>query len=487
MKQAFVIGSGIAGIAASIRLKQKGYDVTVFEASSAVGGKLGVLKKQGFRWDTGPSLFTMPHLIEELFELCGEKLEDHFCFKKKEKICNYFWDDGTTFSAFAEEECFVNDLVESFGEDEKLVRAYLKKNKTKYELTEPVFLDQSLHVFGNYLKSKTVKAFLRSSSLDLFKSLNQLNSTSFKNYKTVQLFNRFATYNGSSPYKTPGIMSMIPSLEMNYGTYFPLKGMRSIVESLYELAKRQGVMFFLNEKVESIAHSNTVVNGIKTNKNFYKGDVVVSNMDVHYTYEELISSYSKPKRILNQENSSSALIFYWGINKVFPQLELHNVFFSNDYEREFSHLFDEKDLSDDLTVYLNISAKEKADDSPEGMENWFVMVNAPANYDQDWDSLISKAKKNILSKLNNCLGENIEELIVAEEILDPIRIDEQTKSYRGSLYGNSSNSKLAAFFRHPNFNGIKNLYFCGGSVHPGGGIPLSLKSAKIVSDLIPSC
>ena len=487
MKQAFIIGSGIAGLAASIRLKQKGYSVDVFEASNAIGGKLGALNKEGFRWDTGPSLFTMPHLIEELFKLCGEKIEDHFEYIRKERTCNYFWDDGTAFSAFAEQERFINDLAELFGEEEDLLRAYLKKNNSKYELTEPVFLNQSLHVWRNYLKPKTIKAFANSASLDLFKSLNELNSATFKNSKTVQLFNRFATYNGSSPYKTPGIMSMIPSLEMNYGTFFPTKGMRSIVESLFELAKRQGVEFHLNEKVERIENSNNVVNGITTRKCFYKGEVVVSNMDVHYTYKEMISTYSKPKRILNQEKSSSALIFYWGINKTFPQLDLHNVFFSNDYESEFKHLFDKKDLSDDLTVYINISSKEKPDDSPEGMENWFVMVNAPANFDQDWDSLISKAKKNILKKLNKCLGVNIEELIVAEEVLDPIKIDKQTMSYRGSLYGNSSNSKFAAFLRHPNFNGLKNLYFCGGSVHPGGGIPLSLKSAKIVSDLIPSC
>ncbi|MEQ8624723.1 MAG: 1-hydroxycarotenoid 3,4-desaturase CrtD [Vicingaceae bacterium] len=485
MKRALIIGSGIAGLAAAIRLKQKGYLVDVFEASSTVGGKIGTLEKDGFRWDTGPSLFTMPGLIKELFDLCDENLEDYFSYIQKETICNYFWEDGTSFSVHADEGQFINDLAVLLGEDKSLIKSYLARSKAKYKLTEPVFLNQSLHIWKNYFKPKTLKAFAKSTSLDLFKSLDELNKEYFKNSKSVQFFNRFATYNGSSPYKTSGIMSMIPSLEMNYGTYFPKKGMRSIVDSLYELAKRQGVEFHLNEKVQRIETTSNKVSGLKTVKDTYKAAIVVSNMDVHYVYEELLPEKRKPKRILNQEKSSSALIFYWGVKKSFQQLDLHNVFFSDNYEKEFESLFEKKEIFNDPTIYINISSKEKPDDAPEGMENWFVMVNAPANYGQNWSSLIAEAKSNILKKLERCLGENVGELIISEEILDPIKIDNETKSFRGSLYGNSSNSRYSAFFRHPNFNRIRNLYFCGGSVHPGGGIPLSLKSAKIVSDLIP--
>ena len=369
MKQALIIGSGIAGLATSIRLKKKGYTVDVFEASTTIGGKIGSLEKDGFRWDTGPSLFTMPGLVEALFDLCGEDLEDYFTYIRKETICNYFWDDGSSFSASADEDQFVDDLAELLDEDKGSIKSYLLKSREKYKLTEPVFLDQSLHVWKNYLKPQTLKAFLKSSSLDLFKSLNKLNAGYFKNDKTVQFFNRFATYNGSSPYQTSGIMSMIPSLEMNYGAYFPNKGMRSIVESIHELAIRQGVQFHLDEKVESIDSFSNIVSGIKTSKRAYRGDVVVSNMDVHYTYEELLPDKPKPTRTLNQEKSSSALIFYWGVKKSFKELDLHNVFFSNDYEKEFESLFKEKEIFNDPTIYINISSKEKSDDAPSGMEN----------------------------------------------------------------------------------------------------------------------
>ena len=485
MKKAIVIGSGIAGLSSALRIRKKGYQVDVFESSAKIGGKLDVIEKDGFRWDAGPSLFTMPHFVDELFDLFNENPKDYFNYIKKEVICNYFWEDGTVFSAKSNSDLFKKDLSEKFGENLKSLSNYLKSNRNKYELTAPVFLDQSLHIWKNYLNKKTLKALIKSPSLDLFNTLNKVNGKQFKNPKTIQLFNRFATYNGSSPYKTPGIMSMIPSLEMNYGTYFPNNGMRSIVDSLHELGLRHGIKYHLEEKVNSISELNNKANGIQTEKGFYKADIVVSNMDVYYTYKELLKNHEQPKKSLAQEKSSSALIFYWGISKEFPQLDLHNIFFSEDYKKEFEYLFDKKDLSEDLTVYIHVSSKDKNDDAPDKKENWFVMVNAPANYGQDWDKLKTKAKSLILKKLNHCLKTNIEELIETEEVLDPILIDTKTNSHRGSLYGTSSNSRYAAFLRHPNFNKIENLFFCGGSVHPGGGIPLCLKSAKIVSDLVP--
>ena len=179
------------------------------------------------------------------------------------------------------------------------------------------------------------------------------------------------------------------------------------------------------------------------------------------------------------------MIFYWGISKLFKSLDLHNILFSSDYKNEFNQIFNEKTVPDDPTVYINITSKYKADDAPKGHENWFVMINVPHNQNQDWKSLISIARKNIIHKINNHFEVDLEKLIVFEEYLDPIRIENKTGSYLGSLYGNSSNSKSSAFFRHANFSSkIKDLYFCGGSVHPGGGIPLALNSAKIIDEIV---
>ena len=152
----------------------------------------------------------------------------------------------------------------------------------------------------------------------------------------------------------------------------------------------------------------------------------------------------------------------------------------------FEHIFDKKSISSDPTIYINISSKEEGSDAPQGCENWFVMINAPGNYGQDWETLKKEVRQRIVKKINRILKVNIEEYIEAEEILEPMTIESRTYSHKGSLYGASSNSQFAAFLRHPNFSKqLKNLYFCGGSVHPGGGIPLCLLSAKIVSNLIP--
>lgn len=174
------------------------------------------------------------------------------------------------------------------------------------------------------------------------------------------------------------------------------------------------------------------------------------------------------------------------MNREFKELELHNIFFSNNYKAEFNSLFNTKQLYNDPTVYINITSKCEANiQAPAGKENWFVMINVPANVGQNWEVYKQQAKDNIIQKLNRILQTNIEPFIEEEEILDPVLIESKTASYMGSLYGTSSNSKMAAFLRHPNFtNAIKGLYFVGGSVHPGGGIPLCLKSAKIMSELV---
>jgi phytoene dehydrogenase-like protein len=188
---------------------------------------------------------------------------------------------------------------------------------------------------------------------------------------------------------------------------------------------------------------------------------------------------------LKRERSSSALIFYWGIAKEFPELHLHNIFFSKDYPEEFKHLFELKKMFEDPTIYINITSKMEPEQAPPGKENWFVMLNAPAGSERFTKELIQQSRLNILSKLNRMMGVDLEPLIETEETLTPGDIEARTDSYMGSLYGTSSNSKWAAFLRHPNFSsGIQGLFFTGGSVHPGGGIPLCMKSAKIVSELI---
>ncbi len=484
-KEVAIIGAGIAGIASSIRLRMLGHHVRVFESNKYPGGKLTAFEENGYRFDMGPSLFTMPHMIEELFELTKKPIEKYFSYIKKENICSYFFEDGTFFLAPGDKEEFIEKATKTFDVSENKLRYYLARNKKKYDLTASLFLEKSLHKKETYLSSDAIKALFNFNKLDIQDSLSSLNEKTFKDQRLVQFYNRFATYNGSSPYRTPGIMSMIPHLEQHYGTYFPKGGMHQITLSLFSLAKDIGVEFNFNSPVNKIETQRGEITGIRVNKKLIDADIVVSNADVVSTYRRLLSHYPAPEKVLSQERSSSALIFYWGIQKEFPKLDLHNIFFSKDYQEEFDYIFNKKMIHEDPTIYINISSKEEPGDSPEGCENWFTMINVPNNSGQDWDSMINKARENILKKLSRLLHHDIVKLIKYEAILDPRDIESKTQSFQGALYGAASNNKFSAFLRHPNFkNSIKNLYFCGGSVHPGGGIPLCLLSGKIVAELI---
>lgn len=486
-QKAVIIGAGVAGIATAIRLAVKGYKVEVYEANSYPGGKLSEIEQGGYRFDAGPSLFTMPQYVDELFALAGKNPADYFSYQKLDIVCKYFYEDGTRLSAYADTKQFAEEIETQTGEPAASVVKHLANSRDIYSITNHVFLERSLHRLKTYLRWDTLRSIFRFPQIDPFRTMHKANASGFKDNRVVQFFDRYATYNGSDPYQAPATLNVIPHLEHHFGAYFPDGGMYSITQSLVKLAREMGVKFHYNYKVDEIVVINNKAKGIRTKGEIFLADVVISNMDVWFTYNCLLSKHPQlhPKKILNQERSSSALIFYWGIKKQFPELDLHNIFFSANYKTEFEHIWKQQGIYHDPTVYLNISSKLKPDDAPEGSENWFVMINVPANNGQDWTQLIANARKNIIAKLSRLLGENVSSLIVNESVLDPRSIESKTSSYKGSIYGTSSNNQFAAFLRHANQSSkVEGLYFCGGSVHPGGGIPLCLLSAKIVSEVI---
>jgi phytoene desaturase len=485
LKKAIIIGSGIGGLATALRLKAQGLDVVVFENNSYPGGKLSSFNLGQYRFDAGPSLLTMPHYIDELFELFNENPKDYFNYKRKDISCKYFWEDKTVLNAYSDKNKFINEINKVLKVDKNIITKYLLKAKKKYDLTKNIFLEQSLHKIKTYLSSDLIKGIFNLYIFQINKTLDTVNQDELKEPHLVQLFNRFATYNGSSPFKTPGMMTLIQHLEQEYGTFVSEKGMINISKSIFDLAKRNGVKFQFNKLVNEIVVKNNKVVGVKVNNTVIESDFVVSNMDIVPTYKKLLKKSYQPKKVLNQERSSSALIFYWGIKKTFKNLELHNIFFSNNYKKEFDSIFELGTISDDPTVYINITSKDVVSDAPKESENWFVMINSPNDTGQDWNEIIKTVRKNTINKINRTLNIDIESFIEFEKVFSPKTIEKNTQSYLGSLYGSSSNNKMSAFLRHPNFSKhIQNLYFCGGSVHPGGGIPLCLLSAKIVSELI---
>jgi phytoene desaturase len=487
----------------------------VLEASPYPGGKLAEFTLEGgYRFDAGPSLFTMPEQVEALFELAGKGIEDYFQYQKLDVVCKYFYEDGTRIRAFSEPDAFAREVEEQTGEPEAHVLKALKKSHKIWDITHHVFLERSLHKLGTYLRPATLKSIALLPAIDPFRSMAKANQGHFADPRVVQLFNRYATYNGSDPYQAPATLNVIPHLEFNRGAYLPEGGLVAIPRALYSLAQDLGVNFHFGKKADRILlHDETAkVKGVQfhtidendafagltgkspgvfdqdkaSESQTLEADLVVSNMDVMPTYRKLLPEQAAPEKVLKQPRSSSALIFYWGINTSLPALDLHNIFFTEDYKAEFDHIWKQKSLYHDPTIYVFASNKLLPEDAPEGCENWFVMINVPAHDgSQDWDRLIPETRKNIIEKLERILGEDIASHIEAEAILDPRGIQSRTASFQGALYGSSSNNLWAAFLRHPNFSRkIKGLYFCGGSVHPGGGIPLSLLSAKIVGDMV---
>ncbi|MCZ4225575.1 1-hydroxycarotenoid 3,4-desaturase CrtD [Pedobacter rhodius] len=484
MPKAIIIGAGIAGIASAIRMAIKGHEVDVFEASSKPGGKLAEITMNGFRFDAGPSLFTMPQYVDELFKLAGKDPKNYFDYIKLKEVCRYFYEDGLRLTASSDLDKFAMEIAKKTASTTNEVERYLKKSKTIYEVTHRVFLERSLHKLKSYLHWDTLKSIFRFGQIDAFRTQASANKSFFKDERVAQLFNRYATYNGSDPYQAPATLNVIPHFEYHYGAFLPKNGMYGIIKALIKLAEELGVKFHYNQKVEEILYSDEhkpKIRGIKVNEKIYKSDAVISNLDIWFTYKRLLKNIPPPKKLLNQERSSSALIFYWGMDGNYSDLGLHNIFFTEDYQKEFNAIWKDKTISNDPTVYINISAKHVRGDAPSDSENWFVMINVPANNGQNWDLLIKEAKANIVEKISRILNRNIEKDIICEQILDPRSIESRTGSYQGSLYGNSSNNQFAAFLRHSNFSSkIAGLYFCGGSVHPGGGIPLALLSAKII-------
>lgn len=455
----------------------------VYEANSGPGGKLTQITSQGFRFDAGPSLFTLPKLVDEVFELCNENPKNHFEYDRLEVNCHYFYEDGTFFKAYADKEKLINELAQKTSEPKIRIEKVIKRSAMLYDRLSSLFMYSSLNDWKIYFSKSALRAYIKIPWLGFFQTMDSSNRQLLDDPRLVQLFNRYATYNGSDPHQTPATMNIIPHLEMYMGAYIPKGGMYSISLALEKLAKRQGVNFIYNTKVERILTQENHIKGIKVDTKTLLYDAVISNMDVVNSYKYLLPDIEPPKFLLSQPKSSSALIFYWGIDRTFPELDLHNIFFSEDYKEEFNHIFKQGDIYSDPTIYVNITSKYCKEDAPEGCENWFVMINVPNNQGQDWDQLIREARINMLKKLSRNLNKDIESFIVTERVLDPRTIESRTSSSLGALYGNSSNNLFSAFLRHANKSRrIKNLYFCGGSVHPGGGIPMCLSSAKIVAN-----
>jgi len=432
-----VIGAGLGGLSAAIRLANRGYEVDLYEQNSTPGGKAGEINGKGYRFDTGPSLLTMPYVIKDLFSECGEEIKDYLSINRLAIICKYFYPDGSIINAYSDPEKFGKEIEEKTSDNSTSLDKYLNYCKTIYELAGDLFLTKNPSSVSTYLNSKALKTLLNVGKIDPFRTMNEANEGFFKDKRLVQLFNRYATYNGSNPYLAPATLNIISHVEYNQGSFIPEDGIYSITKALWKLAEKKGVNVFFNQRIDEIVVESNEAKAIKVNNSIIKYDKIVSNVDVNFTFQNLIrdNQNKEAKRYIKKTPSFSGLVFYWGIKKEFPELETHNILFSKDYKKEFDDLFDNKTIHNDPTVYIYISSKLNKNDAPAGKENWFIMVNAPHIQEQNWDSEVNTARKNVVNKINTFLNTDIESLIEFENIMSPVDIQNRTGSYLGSIYG----------------------------------------------------
>ena len=483
-----IIGAGLGGLAAAIRLAKKGFSVTVLEKNKTVGGKVNSVESDGYKFDTGASLLTMRHVLEELFEFAEKRIEDYLEIVSLEPICRYYWTDKTIFDASTDWQKTENEIAKLEPRDAANFRRFLADARRKYEVSEKTFLAHSLNDLPKLLRPKYLKDLIAISSM---RTLDAHVKSYFRSPKLQQLFNRFATYNGSSPYQTPATFALIPYVEFGLGAWYVKGGMYRIPKALEKLAEEFGVKIKTNCTVKKIVVESKKAVGVQLeNGEILQGDFVVTNADAIETYRTLIDKENRrsfpDKKLEKIEPSCSGFVLLLGIKKQFPQLAHHNIFFSDDYKAEFEQIFKDLRPAQNPTIYVCATSRTDETQSPKDCENLFVLVNAPYTSEKtNWQAEAKTYRDLIIRKLESFGLEGLEKSIEFEQTITPADFEKKYAANKGSIYGVSSNGIFSAFLRPPNRAGdIENLYFVGGATHPGGGIPLVLLSGKFAADLI---
>lgn len=492
MLQIAIIGAGMGGLAAAIRLAAAGHSVAVYEKNGQVGGKLNLLEKDGFRWDTGPSLITMPFVYEELWQIAGRSLHDYVKLEAVDPICRYTWQDGTRLDASDSTSRMVAEIEKLNPQDVAAYFRFMAYARKLYYLTAEEFLFNGINSWRDFLKLNPLNAL----QIDPFRTVQQAVQSYFKSPHLVQLFGRYATYNGSSPYLAPATLNIISYVEMGLGGYYVKGGLYKLAEAYLKLAQELGVQVHTGPDfaIEQILLNRRRATGLRLASGAtVAADVVIANSDVTYTNSNLLPQNKLPKAQSSQkkpalEPSCSGFVLFLGLDKQYEQLAHHNIFFSQDYKAEFEQIFKDLEPPSDPTIYVCWTGKTDEQHAPSGKSNLFVLVNAPYLSDRfDWDApQVKENYRNLIIKRLEEFGlPDLSEHIETEEIMSPLDLQQRYNAAFGAIYGHSSNNKFSAFLRPPNRSRrYRNLYFVGGSTHPGGGVPLVTLSARIVANLV---
>lgn len=478
-----VIGAGIGGLAAAGRLARAGYRVTVVEKQPTAGGRAGKLVRDGYIFDTGPTLFLMPQIFAETYAALGERLEDHLDLIRLDPTYRVHFPDGTHLDLTGDLKSLQAQLEAL--EPGSFARAlhFLAEGATAMNLSLKHFVGRDFDSFLDYFSPGNLSLIFRLKAL--VKHYAHV-STFFRDDRLRRAFSFQNMYLGLSPYEAPATYSLLQYTELVDGVYFPRGGMYRVIETLQRIDERLGVRFRFNAPVRAIqVDGNSATGVLLESGETLRAEVIIANADLPYVYAKLLPDDGSAQKLLRKRFTSSALMFYWGVDKKYPQLLHHNVFLAGDYRASFDRIFKALTLPDEPSFYLCVASRTDENFAPRGTDG--IMALVPVGHlnesaPQDWRALGDRARQCIFERVKTIGIHDLAQSIRFEETFGPPEYLAQLNLVKGAAFGLAHHFTQVGYLRPRNRHArYKNLYFVGASTHPGTGLPIVLLSAKLTT------
>jgi phytoene desaturase len=485
-KNALVIGAGIGGIATAAKLAQQGYRVNVFEKNEIPGGRCGKMEMEGHHFDTGPTLFLMPGLYRDAFANLGERLEDHLELCRVDPTYQIHFADGLDLTLTNDLQVMQTQLEAIEPGSYRQYLRYLQEGYYHYNASLDPVVKRDFRQPLDFFNPQNLVLMLRLKALTKhYKNIGRY----FKDERLKFAFIFQNLYMGVHPYQAPALFSLLQHTEFSDGVWFPVGGMNSIIQALVRIAKKNGVHFHYKAPVDRIKiHNDRATGVILKDGRQMDADVVVANADLPYVYRELLPKDGKAQRLSRKKHGCSALVFYWGLDKQYPQLSTHNLFMADDIRGGFDMIFDDLSLSDKPSFYVHAPVRVDPSLAPEGHDTLTVAIPVPhldEENPQDWETLKIQSRQYILQRFQKMGISDLGEHLKFEICYSPKDWQKRYNLTKGSAHGLSHEILQMGYLRPKNQHArYQNLYFVGASTHPGTGLPSVLVSAKHVSDRI---
>ncbi len=473
-----VIGAGVGGLAVAIRLASNGHTVTVFERNDIVGGKLATYRRDGYVFDIGPSLLTLPHVFDEVFRAAGTSLDEQVELVRLDPQFHYHWPDGSSLIVHDDNERTAVAFEKFRVGSGDAWRSFDARGRRIWDVAERTFFAGAMSNPMSLLRR--IRSPFDLTAIDPLRTLHRSASTTFRDWRLVQWADRYATYSGSSPYRAPATLACIPHIEARFGCWYPMGGLDALRQALQRVAVDVGVDIRTGSEVARVTTRLHRVTGVElTDGTRHDMTIVVANTDAEHLYLDLLDHTPTLRRIRTTKRSTSGFVVCAGVRGSTPGIGHHNVWFSDDYRAEFDAI-DRGELDrrpDDLRLRVvgdrRVTSSRRVRELVPARRTRRPGVDVDADHYQDL----------ILRRLAEH-GVTISDRIEFTHTMTPSDIAERYRSPGGAIYGASSDGKRAAFVRPANRGACAGLYLVGGSSHPGGGLPLVASSARIVADMI---